>query len=80
MFAKILAFLGNILHGILPNPNWGKIAASAGCAVAAFLVLAFVVPALLSVKVVALAGGIVVGYLVYTKVTAAELEALIKKV
>jgi hypothetical protein len=80
MFAKLAAFLGKILHGILPNPNWGKLAASAGIAVAAFLVLKFVVPALLSATLVALVGGGVVGYLVYSKVTIAELEALIKKV
>lgn len=49
-------------------------------AVLAYVLLAYVVPAFLSVKVVSLAGAVVIGYLVYTKVALWEIKKVFSKV
>lgn len=77
-FENVGNFFKNVLHVILPNPDWKKIAWAAGLGVASFFLLGFVIPAVLSVKLIAIAGAVAVGYLVYTKVAMWEIERALK--
>lgn len=80
MFKKLLEFLKSLPHKVLPNPDWKKIAWSAGCGVASFFVLKYLLPVVFSVGVVALVGACAVGYLVYSKVAMWEIERVVKAV
>lgn len=74
---KIKSLVLALFHLVLPNPDWKKLAWAAGCGVASFFLLGYIVPAVLSVKVVSIAGACVVAYLIYTKVAMWEIEKLV---
>lgn len=57
--------------------KWKKLCWAGGTAAASYGLLAYVVPELLSVRVVSLGGAGVVGYLVYTKVAQWEIDKLL---
>lgn len=59
--------------------DYKKLGWAAGAAAASYALLAYVIPGLLSVRVVSVAGAVTVGYLVYTQVAAWELKALVDK-
>ncbi len=71
MFKKIKNFLAGV---------WKKLALSAGVGMVVFLLLKYAAANLLSLSVVALAGGIVAAYLVYTRVALWEYKKLAAKV
>jgi len=54
MFDKIKAFVSGVLAGLVAN--WKKTVTGLAIAVGSFLALAYVIPLLLGVKLVALAG------------------------
>lgn len=54
-----------------------KLAAALLAAVAAYFILAYLVPHLLSVKVVSLAGAVALGYIVYTRLSISDLNKAI---
>jgi hypothetical protein len=58
------------------NIDYKKAALAAGAAVVAYLILAYLVPTLLSVHVVAAAGAVACGYIVYTRVALWEVQKL----
>ena len=53
---------------------WQKLAWSVGAAVVSFFVMQYLLPVVLSVKVVSIAGAVAVGLLVYYKVAMWEIE------
>ena len=61
-----------IVQGI--KQQWQKLAWSAGMSVGSYGALAYLLPVLLSVKVVALGGAAAVGYLAYTRLTKKDLD------
>lgn len=74
MLEKLKKFLLGLLHQVLPNPDWKKLAWAAGLGVVSFFVLRFLLPLVLSQTVISLAGAVAVGYLIYHKVAMWEIE------
>lgn len=57
--------------------NWKKIVLSVVAAAAAGVLLKYVIPHLLSTTVVAVGGGLAVGYIVWAKVKLSDLQKII---
>jgi hypothetical protein len=59
--------------------NWKKVLATAASFLVSFVVLHYAIPLLFGIEIVPLLGAIAVAYYVYTRVSLAEIEALIKR-
>jgi len=59
------------------NDNWKKLALSGAAGLGSFFVLKYGIPNLLDVTVVSVGGALAVAYLVYTKVSLAEVNKLV---
>ncbi len=78
MFSRLLKFVKGLPHAVLPNPDWKKLAWAAGLGVASFFVVGYLLPAVLSLKVIALGAAGAVAYVVYTRVAMWEIERALR--
>jgi hypothetical protein len=58
--------------------HWKKVAVTIASTLVSFVLLHYAIPLLFGIEIVSVLGAIAVGYYVYTRVSLAEFEAIIK--